>query len=156
MEELIDSLQNHELCLHEEEEARKKEFEALIKSVNEKEAYNRELEEKLIEKEENLSDRLNESITKISKELEEKLKEVKNKEKELEVIRQDLEEKKIENEKVAMMLKVTHLEMENNRIKACEKMRVKKEKLKGMKAKLEEHLKFVQMKDQEKSPRVSV
>ena len=73
----------------------------------------------------------------VGKELEEGLKNVRLREKEIERIKEELDAQRSENEKIAVKLKITHLELENNRIKQIEKLRIKKEKLRELKEKVE-------------------
>jgi hypothetical protein len=91
----------------------------------------------LNEKEEKLGLEINEKIMVVGKELEDGLKHVKEREKEIERIKEELEVQRSENEKIAVRLKMTHLELENNRIKQIEKFRLKKEKLRELKEKVE-------------------
>ena len=141
---MLENLEMREVCIQEEAEEFKENFEARIQEVMEKELKLEETrveievyEQSLIEKEEKLGLEINEKIMVVGKELEEGLKHVKEREKEIERIKEELEAQRSENEKIAVRLKMTHLELENNRIKQMEKFRLKKEKLRELKGKVE-------------------
>lgn len=113
-------------------------------------------ERNIKEKQEGRSKNMNEAIMKMTRELQNQLENIKRKEKEIDMIREQLETEKAENKKIAMMLKVTHLELENTKIKENEKIRIKKDKLKTLKMKLENHLKALQGKDMDGQMRSSL
>ena len=141
---MLENLEMREVCIQEETEKFKENFEAKFQEVMEKELMLEEkrveieeYEKSLNEKEEKLGLEINEKIMVVGKELEDGLKHVKEREKEIERIKEELEVQRSENEKIAVRLKMTHLELENNRIKQIEKFRLKKEKLRELKEKVE-------------------
>ena len=141
---LLESLEMEGACIQEEAEKYKEDLEVRIKEIMEKElkleekrVEIEEYEKSLNEKEEKLGLEINEKIMVVGKELEEGLKNVKEREKEIERIKEELDSQRTENEKIAVKLKITHLELENNRIKQTEKLRIKKEKLRELKEKVE-------------------
>ncbi|OMJ88749.1 hypothetical protein SteCoe_9211 [Stentor coeruleus] len=116
----------------------------------------RDYERNIKEKQGGRNKNMNEAVMKMTRELQNQLENIKKKEKEIDMIREQLELEKTENKKVAMMLKVTHLELENTKIKENEKIRIKKDKLKTLKIKLENHLKAFQGKDTDGQMRSSL
>lgn len=128
------------------------EYEKKVKDIDDKHYKLIIYEAKIKEKEKGL----NETVMKMTKELQEQLEKVKKREKEVNVIREKLEEEKAHNEKVAMMLKVTNLEFENKKNKENDRIRAKKEKLKTLKVKLGNYLKNQESKDREGMIRLSL
>jgi hypothetical protein len=141
---LQENIEIQESVLQEEQNLLSENFQKEMEKVKEREERVLEREEKIrvVEdlvrnKEEQLGNEINENIMKVSLELQEKLKSVQDKEMEIERIKEALDVERAGNEKIAVRLKMTHLEMENNRIKQMEKFRIKKEKLRELKEKLE-------------------
>ncbi|OMJ76779.1 hypothetical protein SteCoe_23796 [Stentor coeruleus] len=128
------------------------EYEKKVKDIDEKHSKLIIYEAKIKEKEKGL----NETVMRMTKELQEQLEKVKIKEKEVDFIRKKLEEEKLQNEKFAMMLKVTNLEFENKKNKENERIRAKKEKLKILKVKLGSYLKNQEIKDREEIAKLNL
>lgn len=155
-EKIIEGLESNAYYTKEETEIQNQEIENQILEIQEKQQSLVAYEKNLIEKEQSINQNINEAMIKMTNELQLQLVKVQNKEKEVDHIKEKLEAEKAENEKVAMMLKVTHLEFENSKIKENEKIRIKKEKLKILKAKLESNLKAIESKESEGRMRLSV
>ncbi|OMJ92738.1 hypothetical protein SteCoe_4491 [Stentor coeruleus] len=155
-EKIIEDLESNVYYTKEESDYQTQEFENKILEIQEKQQSLIVYEKNLIDKEQSLNQNINEAIIKMTNELQLQLEKVQNKEKEVEHIKEKLENEKSENEKIAMMLKVAHLEFENNKIKENEKIRIKKEKLRILKAKLESNLKAIESKEPEERMRLSL
>ena len=86
-------------------------------------------------------------VVKMSKHLEEKLEEVVAKDKLLESYKQEIQKSQDENEKVAMQLKISYLELENEKSRQTEKNSAKKIKLREIKQKLNDQCKVLSQKE---------
>ena len=86
-------------------------------------------------------------VTKLSKHLEEKLEEVMEKDKHLESYKQELQKNQEENEKIAMKLKISYLELENEKSKQAQKISAKTVKLREIKQKLDDQVKALSHKE---------
>ena len=148
-DDIFHNLSVQQTCIEEERMLAEEDYENKLNLINQKEKNVLEHENKNKEREQELSKILNEKITELSNDLEEKLRKIREKEYELEIIKTEVEKEREENTDVAKMLKITHLELENQKIKEYESIRNKKDKLRKLKQRLEEHLKLVQIKENE-------
>jgi hypothetical protein len=133
----LENAQEYRLCMEEERSMGREEFEQRISAVILKEKEIKVLETEVLKKEQALKQDLHDKITEISLELEKKLEIVQSREIELDKLKLELDDQKAENERVAMVLKVSYLELENDKIKQDEKIRLKKQKLRDLKFKLQ-------------------
>ncbi|OMJ90031.1 hypothetical protein SteCoe_7713 [Stentor coeruleus] len=149
--QLIEDIEVNKLALYDKTDNKQYQGEDIDKKIIEKHEQLLLLEKSLMEKQESLNMNTNDMIYNMTIELQQQLERCKIKEQQVNEIKEALEAEKMSNEKIALMLKVAHLEFENNKNKENEKIRYKKDKLKALKGKLESHLKAVQAKDQDGS-----
>lgn len=149
IQQLIEDFEINKLDLYEKKEKKECQCEDRAREMMKKHEELMLLEKTLMEKQENLNKNTNDMISDMTIELQQQLERLKAKERQVDEIKESLEAEKMANEKVALMLKVAHLEFENSKNKENEKIRYKKDKLKELKGKLENHIKVVQAKDQD-------
>ena len=147
LKDLIENFEDHQACIDEEAEISIAEYEEKSKDLEKREEILANKEKSMNDKEQKQN--FEEKIEEITKELKEKLDKVKIREQDLDKFKEKVNNEAAENERAAILLKLTHLELENEKTKFYEKIRIKKQKLKNLKEKYEEHLKIVEDKEKQ-------